>query len=109
MNHQLMPYIENTQDYDENDLINSPLSQVLTENGEQLEICIYKMPDSDWTLEAVNQNGTSTVWDQNFKSDQDALSFALQEIKAAGGIKAFAELSDIEAEKNVFPESLTRH
>ncbi|MEJ5206566.1 hypothetical protein ACUIJ1_02535 [Acinetobacter junii] len=49
------------------------------------------------------------VWDETFLSDQEALSFALDEIKAAGGIQAFSEVSDLEANKNIFPESLTRH
>ena len=100
---------DSTLDYDENDLIDSPLSQVLQEDNEQIEILIYRLPDSDWTLEVVSQSGTSTVWDETFLSDQEALSVALDAIKAAGGIQAFSELSDIEAKSNIFPESLTRH
>ena len=57
---------DNTLDYDENDLIDSPLSQILQEDNEQIEVLIYRLPDSDWTLEVVNQNGTSTVWDETF-------------------------------------------
>ena len=52
---------DNTLEYDENDLIDSPLSQILQEDNEQIEVLIYRLPDSDWTLEVVNQNGTSTV------------------------------------------------
>ena len=48
---------DSTLDYDENDLIDSPLSQVLQEDNEQIEVLIYRLPDSDWTLEVVNQNG----------------------------------------------------
>ena len=94
----------NLSDYDENDLIDSPLSQILQEDNEQVEILIYRLPDSNWTLEVVNQNGTSTVWDETFPSDQEALSVALDGIKAAGGIQAFSEISDLEAKKNIFPE-----
>ncbi|MDH1698664.1 hypothetical protein N5I05_08940 [Acinetobacter johnsonii] len=100
---------DSTLDYDENDLIDSPLSQILQEDNEQVEILIYRLPDSNWTLEVVNQNGTSTVWDETFPSDQEALSVALDGIKAAGGIQAFSEISDLKAKKNIFPESLTRH
>ena len=100
---------DSTMDYDEIDLIDSPLSQILQEDNEQIEVLIYRLPDSDWTLEVVNQNGTSTVWDETFPSDQEALSVALDGIKAAGGIQAFSEVSDLEANKNIFPESLTRH
>ncbi|WP_081405743.1 hypothetical protein [Acinetobacter sp. TTH0-4] len=49
------------------------------------------------------------VWDETFPSDQETLFFALDEIKTAGGIQAFSELSDLEAKNNIFPESLTRH
>ncbi|WP_212515140.1 hypothetical protein [Acinetobacter soli] len=100
---------DSTLDYDENDLIDSPLSQILQEDNEQIEVLIYRLLDSDWTLEVVNQNGTSTAWDETFASDQEALSVALDGIKAADGIQAFSELSDLEAKKNIFPESLTRH
>lgn len=100
---------DSTLDYDENDLIDSPLSQVLQEDNEQIEILIYRLPDSDWTLEVVSQSGTSTVWDETFLSDQEALSVALDAIKAAGGIQAFSKVSDLEAKNNIFPESLTRH
>ena len=48
---------DSTMDYDENDLIDSPLSQILQEDNEQIEVLIYRLPDSDWTLEVVNQNG----------------------------------------------------
>ena len=100
---------DSTMDYDENDLIDSPLSQILQEDNEQIEVLIYRLPDSDWTLEVVNQNGTSTVWDETFPSAQSALSVSLNEIKTAGRIQAFSELSDLEAKNNIFPESLTRH
>ena len=100
---------DSTLDYDENDLIDSPLSQVLQEDNEQIKIIIYRLPDSDWTLEVVSQSGTSTVSDETFPSDQEALSVALDGIKAVGCIQAFSELSDLEAKNNIFPESLTRH
>ncbi len=93
---------DNTLDYDENDLIDSPLSQILQEDNEQIEVLIYRLPDSDWTLEVVNQNGTSTVWDETFPSDQEALSVALDGIKAAGGIQAFSELSDPRSKEKYF-------
>ena len=49
---------DNTLEYDENDLIDSPLSQILQEDNEQIEVLIYRLPDSDWTLEVVSQSGT---------------------------------------------------
>jgi hypothetical protein len=52
--------------YDENDLIFSPLQQTLTEGHRWVKVCIYRMPDSQWTLEIEDDKGSSTVWDDPF-------------------------------------------
>ena len=75
-------------DYDENDLIDSLLSQKYTQDGKTVEICIYRMPDSPWVLEIVDDFGNSTVWDEQFETDHDALDCALDEIEE-DGIDAF--------------------
>lgn len=74
--------------YDEHDLIDSPLTQTYTANGRSVEIQIYRMPDSGWTLEVVDQQNNSTVWDGEFATDQEALDAALADIQAEG-IEAF--------------------
>ena len=75
---------------DEIDLMYSPLQQRFTEGGKSVEICIYRMPDTDteWTLEVVDQYNNSTVWDDPFETDQAALDLVLQEIRE-DGIDAF--------------------
>lgn len=73
---------------DENDLIYSPLQQTYTEDGKSVEIQIYRMPDTGWTLEVVDQYNNSTVWDSEFATDQDALDLAFEEFKGEG-IDAF--------------------
>ena len=70
--------------YDEKDLIFSPLQRTLTERGRWVKVCIYRMPDSQWTLEVEDDKGGSTVWDDPFESDQVALEVALAEIEAVG-------------------------
>lgn len=70
--------------YDENDLIYSPLQQTYTKDGKSVEIHIYRMPDSGWTLEVVDEHNNSTVWDDEFVTDKDALKFCLEEIASAG-------------------------
>ena len=70
--------------YDENDLIYSPLQQAYEEDGKTVEICIYRMPDTGWTLEVVDWHNNSTVWDDEFDSDQEALDLALSELKEEG-------------------------
>jgi hypothetical protein len=39
----------------EDELIYSPLQQTITENGQSVEIHIYRLPSSGWSLEAVDQ------------------------------------------------------
>ncbi len=73
---------------DDKDLIYSPLQQSITRDGKSIEICIYRLPDSGWTLEAVDEVGNSTVWEDEFDTDQEALDFALKEI-AEEGIDVF--------------------
>ncbi len=70
--------------YDEHDLIDSPLSQTYTVNGRSVEIQIYRLPDAGWTLEVVDQQNNSTVWDGEFATDQEALDTALADIRVEG-------------------------
>jgi hypothetical protein len=74
--------------YDENDLINSPLNQTYTVDGRSVEIHIYRMPHTGWTLEVVDDQNNSTVWDEEFATDKEALNTALTDISAEG-IEAF--------------------
>lgn len=70
--------------HDENDLIYSPLQQKYTVDGKTVEVCIYRMPNTDWTLEVVDQYSNSTVWDLEFNTDQEAFDQFLEMIAAEG-------------------------
>ena len=70
--------------YDENDLIYSPLQQNYTADGKSVEVCIYRMPNTGWTLEVVDQYGNSTVWDGEFNTDQEAFDLFLEELREEG-------------------------
>lgn len=74
--------------YDEHDLIDSPLNQTYAVNGRSVEIRIYRMPNTAWTLEVVDDQNNSTVWDEEFATDQEALDTAMADINAEG-IEAF--------------------
>lgn len=66
-------------------LINSPLERRYTDSGQTVEIHIYKfVEDASWVLEVVASDGTSTVWDDKFDSDQAALEEAIRSIHADG-------------------------
>jgi hypothetical protein len=62
-------------------LITSSLSRFVEENGDRVEIAIYRLEDTDWSLEIVAADGCSTVWDDLFASDEAALAEALSAIK----------------------------
>lgn len=42
------------------------------------------MPNTGWTLEVVDDQNNSTVWDGEFATDKEALDAALEDIKAEG-------------------------
>jgi len=61
-------------------------------DGESLEVLIYKGDDEQgWTLEVVNQHGTSTVWDDPFISDGLAWRAFTQAAEEEGVKEFFAE------------------
>ena len=72
------------QDYDEKDLIDSALNQTYTKNGKSVEIHIYRMPKTSWILEVVDLFGNSTVFDDEFATDSEALSYVIDEIERDG-------------------------
>lgn len=70
--------------YDENDLIESPLQQKYTSEGKAVEVCIYRLPDTGWTLEIVDEYNNSTIFDGEFESDQEAFDLFLKEVEQEG-------------------------
>lgn len=73
---------------DEPELIFSPLQQAITRGGKTVEVHIYRIPTSGWTLEVVDEFHNSTVWDHEFETDQQALDQVMSEIES-DGIEAF--------------------
>jgi hypothetical protein len=69
---------------DEYELEMSPLCQTINANGRSVEVEIYTDGNNNWTLEIVDEDNTSIVWDEQFKSDKDALDYLLSEIEKEG-------------------------
>ena len=70
---------------DEYKIINSPLSRKISREGTTVEVLIYRGEhDKGWILEVVNELGGSTVWDDSFETEQDALNEVFQTIAAEG-------------------------
>lgn len=71
-------WIEEEDPDNDHVLIYSPLNQTLTRNGITVEVHIYKDSESDWILEVVDAGKNSHVWDDQFKTDQQAFDEAMR-------------------------------
>ena len=72
-------------------IITSSKSQRVLVDGHPLSIEIYRIEtDPMWTLEVVDDEGTSTVWEDPFATDADALEEAVKAINEEG-IAAFRD------------------
>jgi uncharacterized protein len=70
---------------DEFKIINSALSQKITRDGTTIEVLIYRGEhEAAWILEVVDHAGGSTVWEETFQTEQDALSEVLRTIDEEG-------------------------
>ncbi|WP_374437589.1 UPF0149 family protein [Inhella sp.] len=94
-------------DDDDYELIHSPLTQTHSAEGHTLQIEIYRSADSPWILEIVDEQGTSTVWDEEFETDSAALEAALAAIAAEGGVHNFVMQAQ-QAAREAEPEQLRR-
>ena len=75
----------------EPEVISSRLSRRFTWDGYTLQIEIYRLDDRPgWTLEVVNEEGTSIVWDDLFDTER-AADDAFRETLERKGIAAFLD------------------
>jgi len=66
-----------------------------TQEGVEVDIFIVKLEVGRyWTLEVVNSNGTSIVWDQTFLDDHEAYA-EFQRTVTEEGMEAFLDQSNI--------------
>ena len=78
----------------EPELIYSDLNTRYTEGGLSIDINIYRLPDTDWILEVVADDGNSTVWEDPFATDEAAFAEAMEAIKEYG-IPSFSEDAEV--------------
>ena len=79
----------------EPNLITSGLSREIVIDGHTLRVEIYRIDtDPKWALEVVDESGTSTVWDDLFDTDQDAVDEAMKTIEEEG-LAAFRETGKV--------------
>jgi len=74
---------------DESAVIESSLSRKITREGTTIEVLIYRsVHEKEWILEVVDHEGVTTVWEETFQTEQDALNEVFQTI-ASGGMSGF--------------------
>ena len=67
------------------ELVTSSLEREVTRDGITVAICIYRGKDEEgWILEIEDEQGGSTVWNEQFPTDQAALDEAMRTIDAEG-------------------------
>ena len=74
-------------------IINSPLSGSFTEAGITVDVQIYRLEDTKWSLEVIDSEGTSIVWDHLFDTDEAARAEFERSVAEEGLIAITARLS----------------
>jgi hypothetical protein len=62
----------------------SPLSQRMEVDGKEIDVQIYEDGEGGWLLEVVDEFNNSTVWDDPFSSDQEAMKELQRAIQEDG-------------------------
>ena len=76
-------------------IITSGLSCTISKDGSKVEVLIYRLEhDPMWALEVVNEQGTSTVWDDLFDTDDEAFA-AFQLTLDDEGMDAFFDRGNV--------------
>lgn len=74
-------------DDEEPNLVTSGKSKRISIDGFVFAIEIYRLEaDTTWSLEVVDQDGTSHVWDDTFESDKEAFNVAVEAIEKEGAL-----------------------
>lgn len=76
-------------------LVTSSLSGSQSKDGIAVEVNIFRLENEDqWTLEVVNEKGTSIVWDDQF-ADDDAAFKAFEQVVADEGMTTFLDSASV--------------
>ena len=65
-------------------IITSRHSGLFTRDGVTVEVNIIRLEATKWTLEVVNGDNTSTVWDDEFDTDDAAYEEFLSTVEQSG-------------------------
>lgn len=71
-------------DNDDPPLIASKHNGFFTKDGITVEVQIYRLAHTKWTLEVVDPEKNSIVWDDEFATDDDAHAEFLRTVETEG-------------------------
>ena len=76
-------------------LVRSGLSGIVSKDNVTVEVIIVRLEsESKWSLEVLNNAGTSIVWDDLFDSDEDAYA-EFQRTGEEEGMRAFLDNQNV--------------
>jgi hypothetical protein len=76
-------------------ILHSGLSRKIVVGGLNFRVEIYRLEhEPGWSLEVIDKDGTSTVWDDQFKSDREALE-ELETAVREEGVAAFMDRGNV--------------
>ena len=76
-------------------LVHSGLSGIVSKDDITVEVFIYRLENEPkWSLEVVNDAGTSIVWDDLYDSDEDAYA-EFQRTVEEEGMRAFLDNQNV--------------
>ena len=76
-------------------LVRSGLSGIVSKDNVTVEVIIVRLEsESKWSLEVLNNAGTSIVWDDLFDSDEDAYA-EFEKTFEEEGIRAFLDNQNV--------------
>ena len=63
----------------------SPLCREIVQDGTKIQVDIYRgEDDSEWILEVIDEENASTIWDEPFDTDREALDAVITIIEHEG-------------------------
>ena len=76
-------------------VVRSGLSGIVSKDNVTVEVIIVRLEsESKWSLEVLNNAGTSIVWDDLFDSDEDAYAEFQQTVEEEG-MRAFLDNQNV--------------
>ena len=67
------------------EIIMSPLCREIAGDDTKIQVDIYRgEDDTGWVLEVIDEENTSTVWDDPFDTDREALDTVMEVIEQEG-------------------------